>query len=97
MNIGKSDMEHCSDVMLNIFDKLSKRFMIYEKNNDDSLSVVEYLTNLSGSIGYMAQINGSIHKTFKHEKRIKALELKIGNDFSIPMRMLEEPQLENYR
>ena len=97
MKKGKSDMEHASDVMVQIFDRLSKRFMKYESNNKDEESAVDYLIKLAGSIGYMGQINGSIHKAFKHEKRIKALEDKLKSNLSTPMRMFEEPQMEKYR
>ena len=97
MHVGKSDIEHTSDVMLQIFNRLSKRFMKYEGNNDDSVPTVDYLTKLAGSIGYMAQINGGIHKSFKQEKRLKVLEEKIKSNLSVAMRMFEEPQLEKYR
>lgn len=90
-------MDHSSDVVLNVFDKLTKRFMKYESNNDDSPVTIDYIIKLASALGYMAQVNGSIHKGFKQEKRIKALESKMNNDLSIPIRSLEEPQLQNYR
>ncbi len=97
MKVGKSDMEHSSDVVTQIFNRLAKRFIIYESNNDDSQVVVDYLTKLAGSIGYMAQINGGIYKSFKQERRLKLLDEKVKVNLSIPMRMLEAPQLEKYR
>lgn len=94
MNTGKTDIEHSSDVMMQLFNRLAKRFIIYESKSDDSSPVVDYLTKLAGSIGYMAQINGAIHRSFKHEKRLKLLEERIKINLSIPMRMFEESQLE---
>jgi len=97
MKIGKSDMEHSSDVMLQIFDRLSKRFMKYESKNDESESTVDYLTKLAGSIGYTSQINAAIHKAFKYEKRLRVVEDKLNSLDSYNMTMFEESPLENYR
>lgn len=96
MKIGKSDMEHMSDVMLQIFNRLSTRFIVYENKNEDTENTINYLTKLSGSIGYMAQINGGIHKSFRQEKRIKILENKIKN-IPINTTMFEEAPLEKFR
>ncbi len=96
MKTGKSDMEHSSDVVLQIFDRLSKRFMKYESTNNDSESTVDYLTKLAGSIGYMGQINGAIHKSFKFERRLKAIEYKLKNT-ALNMQMFEEAPLKEYR
>jgi len=97
MKIGKSDMEHSSDVMLQIFDRLSERFMKYENQNDTSESTIDYLTKLAGSIGYMGQINGAIHKSFKVTKRIAALEERVKNTQLFNMAMFEEAPLQKYR
>lgn len=97
MKTGKSDMEHSSDVVLQIFNRLAKRFMKYESTNKDAESVVDYLVKLAGSIGYMGQINGAIHKTFKQDQRLTAIESKLKTNLAIPMAMFEEPKLEKYR
>ena len=96
MNTGKTELEHQSDVVSNMTNELAKRFFIYAKRNEDE-PVDSTLIELSKSIGYLTLVNNSVHKTFKQEKRLKALEEKIKTNLSVPMRIFEEPQLEKYR
>jgi len=53
--------------------------------------------DLACKVSYTLNIASGIHKTFKQEKRLKALEDRIKINMAIPMRMFEEPQMEKYR
>jgi len=96
MKMGKSDIEHQADVVLNITNILAARFFKFAKTLTDK-DDMEYLTELAKSIGYLTGVNTNVHKTFKHEKRLKAIEDKLKLNMAIPMKMFEEPQLEQYR
>lgn len=95
MKIGKTQLEHQSDVVIRMSNELAKRFFKYAKNNDDE-PVEDQLINLSKSIGYLTIVNNSVEKTFKQEKRLKLLENKMKN-LPINMTMFEEAPLEQYR
>ena len=94
--MGKSDIEHQADIVLNITNILAARFFKFSKELTDK-DDLEYLTDLSKSIGYLTVVNTNVTKTFKQEKRLKVLEEKIKSNLSVPMRIFEEPQLEKYR
>ena len=94
--MGKSDIEHQADIVLNITNILASRFFKFSKELTDK-DDLEYLTELAKSIGYLTGVITNVNKTFKQEKRLKALEDKLKSNMSIPMRMFEEPQLEKYR
>jgi len=96
MKMGRSDIEHQADIVSNMTNILATRFFKFAKtltHKDD----MEYLTELAKSIGYLTGVSTNVQKTFKHEKRIKAIEDKLKSNLSTPMRMFEEPQLEKYR
>lgn len=96
MKRGRSDIEHQADIVLNITNILATRFFKFAKqltHKDD----MEYLTELAKSIGYLAGVSTNINKTFKHEIRLMAIEDKLKSNMAIPMRMFEEPKLEQYR
>lgn len=94
--MGKSDIEHQADIVLNITNVLASRFFKFSKELTDK-DDMEYLTELAKSIGYLTGVNTNVTKTFKQEKRLKILEEKLKSNLSIPMKMFEEPQLEQYR
>jgi len=96
MKMGRSDIEHQADVVNSMTNILAARFFKFAKqltHKDD----MEYLTDLAKSIGYLTGVSTNVHKTFKHEKRIAAIEEKLKINLAIPMRMFEEPQMEKYR
>ena len=95
MNIGKTQLEHQSDVVSRMSNELAKRFFKYAKMNKDE-PISNTLIDLSKSIGYLTIVNNSVEKTFKQEKRLKSLEDKLKNA-PINMQMFEEAPLEKYR
>jgi len=96
MKIGKTQLEHQSDIVNRMSNELAKRFFMYANNNTDE-PVDSTLIDLSKSIGYLTIVNNSVVKSFKQEKRLKALEDRIKSNLSIPMRIFEESNLEQYR
>ena len=104
MNIGKTELEHQSDIVSGMANELAKRFFTYARLNEGE-PVDSTLIDLSKSIGYLTLVNNSVHKSFKQEKRIKSLEEKMKVNLSVPIkglekegqRMLEDSQLEKYR
>ena len=83
----KLDTEKMYEGIIQIFEKLQKRFINYEKQDDDSQSSLDYLTKLAGSIGYMAQVHSGLAKAYQHERRLADLEKKFEK---IPPEMLKE-------
>lgn len=83
----KLDTEKMYEGIIQIFERLHKRFISYEKQDDDSQSSLDYLTKLAGSLGYMAQVHSGLAKAYQHEKRLADLEKKFEN---IPPEMLKE-------
>ncbi len=73
--------------VIQIFERLHKRFINYEKQDDDSQSSLDYLTKLAGSIGYMAQVHSGLAKAYQHERRLADLEKKFEK---IPPEILKE-------
>ena len=75
--------------VIQIFERLHKRFIDYEKNNqeDQSQSSLDYLTKLAGSIGYMAQVHSGLAKAYQHEKRLADIEKKLEK---IPPEILKD-------
>lgn len=97
MKIGKTQLEHQSDVVSKMSDELAKRFFRYASQNKEE-PIDNTLIDLSKSIGYLTIVNNSVQKIFKQEKRIKALEDKLKSNLSVPMRMFEEPPpMEKWR
>ena len=83
----KLDTEKMYEGIIQIFERLHKRFIDYEKKDDDSQPSLDYLTKLAGSLGYMAQVHSGLAKAYQHEKRLADLEKKFEN---IPPEMLKE-------
>ncbi len=86
-NPDKLDTEKMYEGVIQIFEKLHKRFINYEKGDDDSQSSLDYLTKLAGSIGYMAQVHSGLAKAYQHERRLADLEKKFEK---IPPELLKE-------
>ncbi len=61
----------------NIFDKLNKRFIKYEEQDDTSQSTLDYLTKLASTLGYMSQVHGGLAKAYQHEKRLADIEKRL--------------------
>jgi hypothetical protein len=83
----KLDTEKMYEGIIQIFERLHKRFINYEKQDDDSQASLDYLTKLAGSLGYMAQVHSGLAKAYQHEKRLADLEKKFEK---IPPEMLKE-------
>ena len=83
----KLDTEKMYEGVIQIFERLHKRFIDYEKQDDSSQSSLDYLTKLAGSIGYMAQVHSGLAKSYQHEKRLAQIEKKLQN---IPPEVLKK-------
>ena len=83
----KLDTEKMYEGVIQIFERLLKRFITYEKQDDDSQATLDYLTKLAGSLGYMAQVHSGLAKAYQHEKRLADLEKKFEK---IPPEILKE-------
>ena len=83
----KLETEKMYEGVIQIFERLHKRFIAYEKDNDDSSSTLDYLTKLGGSIGYMAQVHSGLAKAYQHEKRLADIEKKLEK---IPPELLKD-------
>ena len=85
----KLETEKMYEGVIQIFERLHKRFIDYEKTNqeDQSQSSLDYLTKLAGSIGYMAQVHSGLAKAYKHEKILADIEKKLEK---IPPEILKE-------
>lgn len=90
MNIGKSQLEHQSDIVNRMSHELAKRFFKYAKKNQDE-PIDDQLINLSKSIGYLTIVNNSVEKTFKQEKRLKVVESRL-KDLPLNMQMFNKPE-----
>ncbi len=87
VKLDKLDTEKMYEGVIQIFERLLKRFIKYEKQDDDSQATLDYLTKLAGSLGYMAQVHSGLAKAYQHEKRLADLEKKFEK---IPPDVLKE-------
>ena len=83
----KLETEKMYEGVIQIFERLHKRFITYEKDNDDSTSTLDYLTKLGGSIGYMTQVHSGLAKAYQHEKRLADIEKRLEK---IPPEVLQQ-------
>ncbi len=85
----KLETEKMYEGVIQIFERLHKRFITYEKENEDDNSppTLDYLTKLGGSIGYMAQVHSGLAKAYQHEKRLADIEKRLEK---IPPEILQE-------
>ncbi len=82
----KLDTEKMYEGIIQIFERLLKRFIKYEKQDDESQATLDYLTKLAGSLGYMAQVHSGLAKAYQHEKRLSDIEKKLEK---IPPELLQ--------
>ena len=84
----KLETEKMYEGVIQIFERLHKRFITYEKENEDDNSqpTLDYLTKLGGSIGYMAQVHSGLAKAYQHERRLADIEKKLDK---IPPELLK--------
>ena len=87
VKLDKLDTEKMYEGVIQIFERLLKRFIKFEKQDDDSQATLDYLTKLAGSLGYMAQVHSGLAKAYQHEKRLADLEKKFEE---IPPDVLKE-------
>ena len=87
VKLDKLDTEKMYEGVIQIFERLLKRFIKFEKQDDESQATLDYLTKLAGSLGYMAQVHSGLAKAYQHEKRLADLEKKFEK---IPPEMLKE-------
>ena len=75
----KLETEKMYEGVIQVFQRLHKRFISYEKENenDNSQPTLDYLTKLGGSIGYMAQVHSGLAKAYQHERRLADIEKKL--------------------
>ena len=83
----KLETEKMYEGVIQIFERLLKRFIKFEKQDDESQATLDYLTKLAGSLGYMAQVHSGLAKAYQHEKRLADLEKKFEK---IPPEILKE-------
>ena len=75
----KLETEKMYEGVIQVFERLHKRFIKYEKDNeeDNSQPTLDYITKLGGSIGYMAQVHSGLAKAYQHERRLADIEKKL--------------------
>lgn len=84
----KLETEKMYEGIIQVFERLHKRFIRYEKENDDnSQPTLDYITKLGGSIGYIAQVHSGLAKAYQHEKRLADIEKKLEK---IPPELLKD-------
>ena len=83
----KLDTEKMYEGVNQIFERMLKRFINYEKDNDESDVTMDYLIKLAGSIGYTAQVHSGLAKAYQHEKRLSDIEKKLEK---IPPELLKD-------
>lgn len=82
MRRTESIIEHYSRSNVAMHDELVKQFMIASKGEAD----VELMIKLTGSVGYMQQVQGSLTKNLYIEKHIKEINNKLDR---IPPEVLQ--------
>ena len=84
----KLETEKMYEGIIQVFERLHKRFITYEKENvDNSQPTLDYITKLGGSIGYIAQVHSGLAKAYQHEKRLADIEKKLEK---IPPELLKD-------
>lgn len=84
---NKLDTEKMYEGVIQIFERLHKRFISFEKDADNSQITLDYITKLSGSIGYVTQVYSGLAKPYQHEKRLADIEKQIAK---IPTDVLQQ-------
>jgi len=74
-------MEHIARVNVQLHDKLVKRFMLSDRDDD-----VDMMLKLSSGIGYIQQTQSAINKNLYTERDIKAINTRLDR---IPPELLQ--------
>lgn len=81
-SIGKSKIQHYSDSNVAMHDKLVRRFMLSDRDED-----VDMMIKLASSIGYMQQTQAALHKNIYSEQDLKEINRKLDR---IPPEILQQ-------
>jgi len=74
-------VDHISKVNLQLHDRLTRRFMLSDRDND-----VDMMMKISSNIAYMQQTQAALHKNLYIEKHIKTINNKLDR---IPPEILQ--------
>jgi len=95
MKTQESEMEYNIRTLQSIIHDQAARYFIFTKTFKDESDATK-AAELANKCAYNINIAGSIHKTFKLDKRLQAVEEKQKN-MPVNMQMFEEAPLEKYR
>jgi len=95
MPIGESEMDYNNRTLQSIITDQASRYFKFTKAHTEREFDKE-TADLACKVGYTLNIASGIHKSFKQEKRLKALEEKLKNG-TLNMSMFEDAPLEKYR
>lgn len=95
MKVGESEMDYNNRTLQSLVSDQASRYFKFTKGHKEREFDKE-TADLATKVGYILNIASGIHKSFKQEKRIKALEKKM-KDLPINMTMFEESPLQEYR
>ena len=96
MNKDETGMDYNTRVLQSIVHDQATRYFKFTRAHKEREFDKE-TAELACKVGYTLNIASGIHKSYKQEKRLKALEEKIKLNLAVPMQIFEEPQLEKYR
>ena len=92
---GETEMDYNNRTLQSIVADQASRYFKYTKEFAERVDDKD-TADLACKVGYILNIASGIHKSFKQEKRLKALEEKLKNT-PLNMQMFEEAPLEQYR
>lgn len=95
MKTAESEMDYNIRTLQSMIHDQATRYFMFTKTFRDE-SDAKLAAELANKCAYNINIAGTIHKTFKQEKRLKALEEKLKNT-PINTTMFEEAPLQEYR
>ena len=78
---NKTETEKVYEGNVQIHERLLKRFIQFDKENekDTSVGTINYLIKLAGSIAYSQQVHAGLVKAYQHEKRLNDIEKTLAN------------------
>lgn len=91
MSKGESDMDYNNRTLQSIISDQASRYFKFTKAHTEREFDKE-TADLACKVGYTLNIASGIHKSFKQEKRLKALEDKLKNNMATSMQMFNDPQ-----
>ena len=95
MKIGESDMEYNIRTLESIIRDQATKYFKYVKVFDDESDATKS-AELANKCAFNINVAGAIHKTYRQESRITALESKMKNQ-PINTSIFEEAPLKEYR